>query len=147
MTTLTDLSLAEAKAGLRARKFSARELTQAHIAAIEAARSLNAFITETPERALDMAAAADERLGRDEGRALDGIPIAVKDLFCTKDVLTTAASHILDGFVRPTNRPLPKTVDRRRGHARENQSRRVRDGVVEYDEPLRPGREPVAPKS
>jgi aspartyl-tRNA(Asn)/glutamyl-tRNA(Gln) amidotransferase subunit A len=101
VTTLTDLSLAEAKAGLRARKFSARELTQAHIAAIEAARSLNAFITETPERALDMAAAADERLGRDEGRALDGIPIAVKDLFCTKDVLTTAASHILDGFIPP----------------------------------------------
>ena len=68
---------------------------------METARPLNAFITETPERALDMAAAADERLGRGEGRALDGIPIAVKDLFCTRDVLTTAASHILDGFTPP----------------------------------------------
>jgi aspartyl-tRNA(Asn)/glutamyl-tRNA(Gln) amidotransferase subunit A len=98
---LTDLTLAEARAGLRARAFSARELTEAHIAAMEAARPLNVFITETPERALDMAAAADERLGSGEGRALDGIPIAVKDLFCTNGVLTTAASHILDGFKPP----------------------------------------------
>jgi aspartyl-tRNA(Asn)/glutamyl-tRNA(Gln) amidotransferase subunit A len=98
---LTDLTLAEARAGLRVKAFSARELTQAHIAAVEAARPLNAFITETPERALAMAAAADERLGRGEGRALDGIPIAVKDLFCTRGVLTTAASHSLDGFTPP----------------------------------------------
>ena len=98
---LPTLTLAEARDGLRARKFSARELTQAHIAAIEAARPLNAFITETPERALDMAAAADERLGARRGRALDGIPLAIKDLFCTKGVLTTAASHILDGFIPP----------------------------------------------
>ncbi|MGH7060244.1 MAG: Asp-tRNA(Asn)/Glu-tRNA(Gln) amidotransferase subunit GatA, partial [Stellaceae bacterium] len=70
----------------------------AHIAAVEAARPLNAFITETPERALEMAEAADQRLARGEARPLDGIPIAVKDLYCTKGVLTTAASHILDGF-------------------------------------------------
>ncbi|MGE0259167.1 MAG: Asp-tRNA(Asn)/Glu-tRNA(Gln) amidotransferase subunit GatA [Alphaproteobacteria bacterium] len=101
MTAYTDLTLAEARAGLRTKSFSARELTEAHIAAMEAARPLNAFITETPERALDMAKAADERLGRGEGRALDGIPIAVKDLFCTKAVPTTAASHILDGFTPP----------------------------------------------
>ncbi|MGH7048481.1 MAG: Asp-tRNA(Asn)/Glu-tRNA(Gln) amidotransferase subunit GatA, partial [Stellaceae bacterium] len=62
---------------------------------------LNAFITETPEQALAMADAADQRLGRGEPRPLDGIPIAVKDLFCTKGVLTTAASHILDGFRPP----------------------------------------------
>src|SRR3954470_14460366 len=98
---LTDLTLAEAREGLRAKSFSARELTAAYVAAVEAARPLNAFITETPGRALAMAAAADERLGRGEGRVLDGIPVAVKDLFCTKDVLTTAASHILDGFVPP----------------------------------------------
>jgi aspartyl-tRNA(Asn)/glutamyl-tRNA(Gln) amidotransferase subunit A len=99
--TLTDLTLAEARAGLHAKAFSARELTQAYVAAMETARPLNAFITETPERALAMAEMADERLGRGEGKALDGIPIAVKDLFCTKDVLTTAASHILDGFTPP----------------------------------------------
>jgi aspartyl-tRNA(Asn)/glutamyl-tRNA(Gln) amidotransferase subunit A len=98
---LTDLTLAEARAGLRSKAFSARELAQEYVAAVEAARPLNAFITETPERALDMAAAADQRLGSGEGRPLDGIPIAVKDLFCTKGVLTTAASHILDGFTPP----------------------------------------------
>ena len=89
MSALTDLTISEALDGLARKKFSAAELADAHIAAVEKARSLNAFITETPERALDMAAAADERLGRGEGRGLDGIPIAVKDLFCTKDVLTT----------------------------------------------------------
>jgi aspartyl-tRNA(Asn)/glutamyl-tRNA(Gln) amidotransferase subunit A len=101
VTQLTELTLAEARAGLRAREFSARELADAYVAAMEAARPLNAYITETPERALAMAAQSDERLARAEARALDGIPIAVKDLFCTKGVLTTAASHILDGFTPP----------------------------------------------
>ena len=101
MTALTEFTLAEARAGLAARQFSARELTQAYIAAMEEARPLNAYITETPEIALDMAAASDERLVRGAARPLDGIPIAVKDLFCTRGVLTTAASHILDGFRPP----------------------------------------------
>ena len=101
MSSLTALTLAEARAGLRARQFSARELAQAYVTAVEAARPLNAYITETPERALEMAALSDERLGHDEALPLDGIPIAVKDLFCTKGVLTTAASHILDGFHPP----------------------------------------------
>jgi aspartyl-tRNA(Asn)/glutamyl-tRNA(Gln) amidotransferase subunit A len=100
-SALTELTLAEARAGLAAKQFSARELAEAHIAAMEAARPLNAYITETPDIALDMAAASDERLAEGEARPLDGIPIAVKDLFCTKGVLTTAASHILDGF-RPS---------------------------------------------
>ena len=99
--SLTALTLAEARDGLARKEFSARELTKAHIAAVEAARPLNAFITETPEQALAMAEAADDRLARGEGRLLDGIPIAVKDLYCTKGVLTTAASHILDGFRPP----------------------------------------------
>src|SRR5207253_6325437 len=92
---------AEARAGLAAKQFSARELAVAYIAAIAEVRPLNAFITETPEIALEMAAASDERLAKGEARPLDGIPIAVKDLFCTKGVLTTAASHILDGFHPP----------------------------------------------
>jgi aspartyl-tRNA(Asn)/glutamyl-tRNA(Gln) amidotransferase subunit A len=101
VTALTSLTLAEARAGLRARQFSAGELARAYIGAMEEARPLNAFITETPERALDMAAKSDERLRQGAARPLDGIPIAVKDLFCTKGVLTTAASHILDGFRPP----------------------------------------------
>jgi aspartyl-tRNA(Asn)/glutamyl-tRNA(Gln) amidotransferase subunit A len=98
---LTELTLAEARAGLRGRQFSARELTGAYIAAVEQVRPLNAYIKETPERALAMADEADARLEKGEGRALDGIPLAVKDVFCTNGVLTTAASHILDGFTPP----------------------------------------------
>jgi aspartyl-tRNA(Asn)/glutamyl-tRNA(Gln) amidotransferase subunit A len=98
---LTSLTLAEARDGLGRGEFSARELTESYIAAVEAARPLNAFITETPEQALAMAEAADSRLTRGEGRPLDGIPIVVKDLYCTKGVLTTAGSRILDGFRPP----------------------------------------------
>jgi aspartyl-tRNA(Asn)/glutamyl-tRNA(Gln) amidotransferase subunit A len=101
MSDLTELSLAEARAGLLARRFSARELAAAYIAAMERARPLNAYITETPEAALTMAAAADARLAHGEALPLDGIPLAVKDLFCTEGVLTTAGSHILDGFRPP----------------------------------------------
>ena len=101
MSDFIDLTLATAREGLAAKKFSSVELTQAHVAAIEAARGLNAFITETPDKALAMAKASDERLARGEGGVLEGLPIAIKDLFCTKDVLTTAGSHILDGFKPP----------------------------------------------
>ncbi|MFQ5783848.1 MAG: Asp-tRNA(Asn)/Glu-tRNA(Gln) amidotransferase subunit GatA, partial [Alphaproteobacteria bacterium] len=95
---LTGLTLAEARDGLDARDFSARELAEAHVAAIEAARDLNAYVRETPERALEMAAASDARIAKGEAGAMEGIPIAVKDLFCTAGVRSTAGSHILDSF-------------------------------------------------
>jgi aspartyl-tRNA(Asn)/glutamyl-tRNA(Gln) amidotransferase subunit A len=101
MSGLTDLSLAEARDGLRAREFSARELADAHLAAMVEARSLNAFVTETPEQALAMADEADHRLRAGEARPLEGLPLAVKDLFCTAGVRTTAGSHILNDFVPP----------------------------------------------
>ncbi len=99
--SLLALNLAEARDGLAARKFSARELAAAYNDAVAETKSLNAYITPTPERALAMADAADERLAHCEALPLDGIPIAVKDLFCTKGILTTAGSHILDGFCPP----------------------------------------------
>jgi len=96
---LTDLGIAEAGAGLADGAFSAIELAEAHIHAIEGARGLNAFITETPEIALARAKGADARRAKGEALGpMDGIPVAVKDLFCTEGVLTTASSHILDGF-------------------------------------------------
>ena len=101
MSDLTRITMTEARAGLRAKKFSARELTEAHIAAMAAARSLNAFVTETPDQAMAQAAASDARLARGDGGALEGLPLAIKDLFCTKDVPTTACSRILDGFKPP----------------------------------------------
>ena len=98
MSAPTDLSLAAARDLLAAGKLSSRELVEAHIEAMEKHRALNAFITETPERALAMAAASDRRLRAGEGGRLEGIPLAVKDLFCTAGVQTTAASRILEGF-------------------------------------------------
>jgi len=99
MSDLLALTLAEARDGMRAGDFSAAELTDAYIAAVEEARPLNAFITETPDKARAAAKASDGRLARGEGGAMEGIPIGLKDLFCTDGVLTTAGSHILDGFV------------------------------------------------
>jgi aspartyl-tRNA(Asn)/glutamyl-tRNA(Gln) amidotransferase subunit A len=98
---LLALNLAEARAGLIRKSFSARELAIAYNYAVAETEPLNAYITPTPERALAMAEAADERLARGEALPLDGIPIAVKDLFCTKGIPTTAGSHILDGFHPP----------------------------------------------
>jgi aspartyl-tRNA(Asn)/glutamyl-tRNA(Gln) amidotransferase subunit A len=98
----TRLTIAEARDALAAGAISARELTDAHIAALEANRGLNAFITETPELARERAEASDARRAKGEARGpMDGIPIAMKDLFCTEGVLTTAGSHILDGFTPP----------------------------------------------
>jgi aspartyl-tRNA(Asn)/glutamyl-tRNA(Gln) amidotransferase subunit A len=101
VTSLTELSLAAARDGLRAKKFSAREIAAAHVKAVEAARPLNAFLCETPEKALAMAAESDARLARGEARPLEGLPLAIKDLFCTENVPTTAGSRILEGFKPP----------------------------------------------
>jgi aspartyl-tRNA(Asn)/glutamyl-tRNA(Gln) amidotransferase subunit A len=96
---LTSLTLAQARDGLKQKTFSAADLAQAHIKAIEQARALNAYVLETAERAAEMATASDARRAKGDAGPLDGIPVAVKDMFCTKDVRTTACSHILDNFV------------------------------------------------
>jgi aspartyl-tRNA(Asn)/glutamyl-tRNA(Gln) amidotransferase subunit A len=101
VSELTGLTIAAARDGLRAKRFSARELAVAHNDAVAAIAPLNAYITATPEIALEMAAASDERLAKGDTGPLEGIPLAIKDLFCTKGVLTTAGSHILDGFTPP----------------------------------------------
>jgi len=101
MTALTDLTITGAREGLRKKDFSARELAEAHIAAVEAARPLNAYLVETPERALEMASVSDARLARGDARPLEGIPLAIKDLFCTEGIPTTAGSRILEGFKPP----------------------------------------------
>jgi aspartyl-tRNA(Asn)/glutamyl-tRNA(Gln) amidotransferase subunit A len=99
MAELTSLTLAQARAGLRSGEFSACELVEAHLHAMERARVLNAYVLETPDQARAMAAESDARLKGDEARALEGIPVGIKDMFATKDVRTTACSHILDNFV------------------------------------------------
>lgn len=98
---LTHLTIHEALQGLEKKEFTAVELTEAHIAAMEKARGLNAYITETPDIALKQAKESDARRAGGKAGILDGIPVAVKDLFCTDGVQTTAASKILEGFKPP----------------------------------------------
>ncbi|MCJ2124847.1 Asp-tRNA(Asn)/Glu-tRNA(Gln) amidotransferase subunit GatA [Methylobacterium sp. J-077] len=96
-----ELTLAEARDALKAKRISARELTQAHLDAMAKARALNAFVRETPDLALKMADEADRKLASGEARPLEGIPLGIKDLFCTEGVTTTAGSKILETFVPP----------------------------------------------
>jgi aspartyl-tRNA(Asn)/glutamyl-tRNA(Gln) amidotransferase subunit A len=96
---LNSLNLAEARDGLKKKSFSALELADAHLAAMEKARALNAYVLETPERAFAMAKASDARIAAGKAGPLEGIPLAIKDMFCTEGVRSTACSHILDNFM------------------------------------------------
>lgn len=99
MTDLTKLSIADARKGLTSKEFSASELTDAYLSAIsDGNETLNAYIKITDDQAKQMAAKSDERISKGEAGALEGIPLGIKDLFCTKGVHSQAASHILDGF-------------------------------------------------
>src|SRR6478736_1992451 len=99
MTDLTSMTIAQARTGLANRSFTSLELTDAHLAAIEAARALNAFVMETPDRARTMAREADAKIAKGQGGPLAGIPLGIKDLFATRDVRTTACSKILGNFI------------------------------------------------
>ena len=102
MSELTKLTLTEARDGLAAGDFTAVELADAFLAAIEASnRHLNAYITTTAEAARDGAKAADERYAKGDARPLEGLPLGIKDLFATKGYHTQAASHVLDAFKPP----------------------------------------------
>ena len=101
VSALTGLTLKDALAGLAERRFSSEEITRAHIGVVEAARPLNAFVLETPDLALKMARASDARRASGDAGPLEGAPIGVKDLFCTKGVRSTAGSRILGNFTPP----------------------------------------------
>ncbi|MBR0665623.1 Asp-tRNA(Asn)/Glu-tRNA(Gln) amidotransferase subunit GatA [Roseomonas hellenica] len=98
----TDFTIAGALTALEEGAISAEELTRAHVAGIEALNPrLNAYVTVTAEQAIEAAQASDARRAKGEAGPLDGIPLAIKDLFCTEGVRTTAASRILHNFVPP----------------------------------------------
>jgi aspartyl-tRNA(Asn)/glutamyl-tRNA(Gln) amidotransferase subunit A len=101
MTDLISLSISDALAGLKTKKFSARNLADAHIAQMEKMRHLNAYVTEAAELARTQADAADKNYASGTARGLEGIPLAIKDMFCTKGLRTTASSKILDTFIPP----------------------------------------------
>lgn len=99
MTKLVDLTIAEAREGLKKKEFSSVELTKEYIKAMEDNRHLNAYVLETPDLALEQAKASDAKYQNGTNGELEGIPLGIKDLFCTKGIRTTACSHILDGFI------------------------------------------------
>ena len=99
MTEITKKTILEIKEGLKKRDFSTLEVTNAFISASEKNKDLNIYNTFTPEKALESSKISQQRIDRGEERLLDGIPIAIKDLFCTKDILTTASSKILSNFI------------------------------------------------
>ncbi len=99
MTDLTALTIAQAREALRSKSVSAAELADAHLAAMEEARALNAYVLETPDVARAMARESDRRIASGNPGPLEGIPVGVKDLFCTRDVRSTACSRILNNFV------------------------------------------------
>ena len=101
MSELTGLTLKAALDGMKSKQFSSAEITQAHVDAVAGAKALNAYVLETPDKALEMARAADARIAKGEAGPLEGAPLGIKDLFCTEGVRTTACSKILGDF-KPT---------------------------------------------
>ena len=99
MTDLTKLTIAQAIDGLKKKEFSAVELTKGYISQMEKNKYTNAYVLETPEVALKQAEISDKKYADNTPGSLEGIPMGIKDLFCTKGIRTTACSHILDGFV------------------------------------------------
>jgi aspartyl-tRNA(Asn)/glutamyl-tRNA(Gln) amidotransferase subunit A len=100
-TSLTKLSLTDARDGLLKKEFTSQELTKAHLDVMSAKRNLNAYITETADLALEQAKESDKRIAAGSQGILEGLPVAVKDLFCTKGIRTTAGSKMLDNFIPP----------------------------------------------
>ncbi len=101
MTDLTKLTIAEAKEGLKKKEFSTTELTKAYLNKMDECRRLNAYVCETPDLALKQAQVSQEKYQNGTAGDLEGIPLGIKDLFCTKGIATTACSNILKGFVPP----------------------------------------------
>ena len=98
MSELTKMTLSAARDALHKGEISAVEITKAHLAAIEDAKELNSYIMVTDDQALEMAAKADDMIKGGNAKGMTGIPIGIKDLYCTKGVHSQTASHILDGF-------------------------------------------------
>ncbi len=99
MSNANELTIAAARDALRKGDLSATDLTMACLTAIDAGDGLGAFVHKTPDIALDQARAADLRLKAGDAPDLCGIPLGIKDLFCTKNVPSQAASNILKGFL------------------------------------------------
>ena len=101
MTEFSTLSIKETITSLKNKDFSVSELVDFHISSMENGRELNAFITETADIARKKASDCDQNYSKGEEKPLEGIPLGIKDMFCTKGVKTTASSKMLENFVPP----------------------------------------------
>ena len=99
MTKLNNLNISQAKEGLKKQEFSVKELVQSHIEAMDKHKNLNSYVLETTELALSKAEKSQKRITNSEAGLLEGIPVGVKDLYCTKNIRTTACSKILENFI------------------------------------------------
>src|SRR5258708_19481454 len=106
MAALTDLTLAGLAAAMARKEASAVDVADAHLKKLDEHRALNVFITETPDRAREMAKASDARRAKGGAGLLEGVPLATKDLFCTEGVQTTAGPHIPHCFLPPHHHTL-----------------------------------------
>ena len=98
MSDLLKYDLLGASEAIKSKEISSVELTNAYIEAIEKTSSLGAYLEIVKDKALEMAKVSDENISKGVSRPLEGLPIGVKDMFCTKDIKTTASSKILDNF-------------------------------------------------
>ena len=139
MSDLTDLGVAAIRDGVRDGAFKARDVAEAFVANVAKAKALNAFLVETPDHALAAADAADAaRAAGETLKPLAGVPIGMKDLFCTKGVPATAASLILEDFTPPYESTVSgQSVGGGRGDARQAQHGPVCDGIVERNQRVR----------
>ena len=98
MTSPAELTLAQLRDALKKKEVTSLEATDAYLSRIEKAKALNAYVTVTAGKAREMAKASDAKLAKGEGGDIEGVPLGIKDLFCTEGVMTTAGSRILEGF-------------------------------------------------
>jgi len=110
MEDLIKLSITDAIDGLKNKKFTSTELVDAHIKQAEKVKNLNSYITETFDSAKELAKQADQNYQSGKARTLEGIPVAVKDLFCTNGVKTTAGSKMLSNFVPTYESTVSKNI-------------------------------------
>ena len=110
MKEITKLTVHETIDKLKNKEFSAVELTEAYLENMEVGKRYNAYVTECGAQALEQAQIADKHYADGTNRFLEGIPLGVKDLFCTKNIRTTACSHILDNFIPPYESTVTKKL-------------------------------------
>ncbi len=111
MTDITKLTLLETKEKLLKKEFSSKELTQTFIDKIEKEDKYNAYITKNFENAIQKAEECDKNIAKGEVKKLEGLPIVVKDIFCTKGIRTTCGSKILENFIPPYESTVTKKLN------------------------------------